>query len=172
MRADWSEGRLEFDFSGALQTCQPDMVAAPLSSMAPPLKSMDFYVWFSKSLWFIEVKDPEGANPGYVPQAKKEVWSEILNDQLLKEHLLPKLFGAYAHLTFEKLDLSGPIHYGILIGLTDLSEADRNILTDKIERVIQKIGPKLRHGKYWPQPEVHNIASWNIAHPEMQITQY
>lgn len=53
MRPEWTEGNLEFDFSSTLQTCKPDELAEPMTHLAPPLKSMDFYVWLSKILWFI-----------------------------------------------------------------------------------------------------------------------
>lgn len=169
MRAEWTENKLEFDFSSALQTCKPDELAEPMTQLAPPLKSMDFYVWLPKLLWFIEVKDPEGTTH---PGATASVWAELKNDALLKEHLLPKLFGAYAHFVFEDADLSGPVRYSVLIGLSGLTNADRSMLTDKINRVISKIGPKLRHGRYWPQPEVHNVQSWNVAYPHVQITRH
>jgi hypothetical protein len=170
LRVDWTEGRIEFDFSAALQTCQPDAEAAPLATIAPPLKSVDFYVWYERELWLIEIKDPEAALLNKVDSARKSVWSELKNDALLKEHLLPKLFGAFVHLSLENVGLGGRIRYGILIALTDLSNADRNMLTDKVERVVQKIGPKLRGSRFWPQTEVHNISSWNKSHATMSVT--
>lgn len=169
MRAEWTENQLEFDFSSALQTCKPDEQAEPMTSVAPPLKSMDFYVWLPNLLWFIEVKDPEATTH---PGAKAAVLAELKNDALLKEHILPKLFGAYAHFAFEEADLAGPVRYTVLIGLSTLTNADRTMLTDKISRIISKIGPKLRHGRYWPQPEVHNLDSWNGAHPDFKVTRH
>lgn len=169
MRAEWTENKLEFDFSSALQTCKPDEVAEPMTQLAPPLKSMDFYVWLPNLLWFIEVKDPEGATH---PGAQAQVWAELRSDALLKEHLLPKLFGAYAHFVFENASLSGPVRYSVLIGLSNLTNADRSHLTDKINRVISRIGPKLRHGRFWPQAEVHNVQSWNAAYPSVRVTRH
>ena len=169
MRSEWTEGKLEFNFSMAFQTCQPDVAAEPMTAMAPPLKSMDFYVWLPRLLWFIEIKDPEGTSH---PNAKASVLSELKNDALLKEHLLPKLFGAYAHFVFEDADLSGPIRFSVLIGLTDLTAPERNMLTDKLNRVISRIGPKLRHGRYWPSVEVHNLDSWNRTYPDFPVQRH
>ncbi len=172
MRAEWTEGELEFDFSTALQTCQPDQIAEPLTSKAEPLKSVDFYVWFPDELWLIELKDPEDAPTAKIDGETKAAWSALKNDALLKEHLLPKLYGAFVHLTLEEDDISGRNKYVVIIGLTDLTNADRNLLTDKIERVIQKIGPKFRDSQYWPGPDIHNLQSWNAANPMMHVIRH
>ena len=170
MRAEWTEGQLEFNFSSALQTCQPDKNPGPLATVAPPLKSVDFYVWLTGQLWLIEVKDPEAARDNMVEIAKKTLYSELKNDALLKEHILPKLFGSYVHLAFEDVDLDVPVRYGVVLGVRGLSNADRNTLTDKIERIVRKIGPKVGPSNHWPEIEVHNLESWNKAHPEMKVS--
>ena len=168
MRTEWSEGQLEFDFSSALRTCQPDKKAEPLSTVAPPLKSVDFYVWYPGLLWLIEVKDPDSTPPK--AGAQKAFYSEMKNDALLKEHILPKLYGACAHLAIENVDLTDKIRCGIVVGLRDLSNADRHMLTDKIDRIVRQIGPKLGFSNDWPGTEVHSLESWNDAHPEMKVS--
>lgn len=50
MNPNWTEGKLEFDFSGAVQPVEkPDTIASPL-------KSVDFIAKYSQELWLIEVK--------------------------------------------------------------------------------------------------------------------
>jgi hypothetical protein len=54
LNPDWTEGKLEFDFSGAVQPVEkPD-------TSASPLKSVDFVAKYPQELWLIEVKDPDG----------------------------------------------------------------------------------------------------------------
>jgi hypothetical protein len=165
----WTEGGLEFDFGAALQTCQPDIAAEPLTRMAPPLKSPDFYVWRQRETLLVEVKDPEGAPSSHRVGAVNRVWETVVSNALLEEHLLPKLYGAYVHLTTAGVEPRGRVRYLILLGISNMTAADRNMLTDKIERVVRRVGPRVRHSRYWPEPEVHNIQSWNLAHPEMRV---
>lgn len=164
MNPDWTEGKLEFDLSGATRPVErPD-------KLAQPLKSVDFIANYPRQLWLIEVKDPDGAPPAYQPLSIKSVLSELSNDALLKEHILPKLYGTFIYLIETQREPRGRVRYAVLIGLSTLTAADRHMLTDKIQRVIDRIGPKIRHSRLWPIAEVHNVNSWNTTHPTMQIT--
>ncbi len=164
MSPEWIEGRLGFDFS-----CATGAVARP-ETAANPLKCVDVCARYPDGLWLVEVKDPEGTSEQHREGAVIGIWKEIQNDHLLKSHLLPRLYGTYAYLVEQGLEPRGCVRYGILIGLTDLTAADRASLTDKVQRFVDRIGPKIRHSRHWPVVEVHNIASWNAAHPEMLVT--
>lgn len=98
--------------------------------------------------------------------------SQLRNDRLLKEHLLPKLYGTFTYLCLNNREPRGKVRYGIVIGFSSLTSADRNMLTDKIQRVIDRIGPKIRHSRHWPIAEVHNVNSWNVAHSHMNVTRH
>lgn len=165
MNPNWTEGKLEFDFSSALKTEKPDAAAAPL-------KATDFWVRFPRETWLIEVKDPEAARLDYRPGAVIGAFKEIQNDALLKEHLLPKIYGVYAYLVDSARAPRGRVRYCVVIGLASLSAADRTVLTNKIQRTVDQIGPKVRHGKYWPVVEVHNVESWNHKYPQIRITRH
>lgn len=161
----WTEGSLEFDFSGAIHTDQPE-------KPAQPLKSVDFWARYPGCVWLIEVKDPDGAPAPHHAGAVASILKTVFNDHLLKEHLLPKLYGSYAHLMDTGREPRGPVRYGVLLGLTSLTSADRTVLTNKLQRYVDRIGPKVRHSRHWPIVEVHNLSSWNAAHPEMAITRH
>ena len=165
MNPIWTEDKLEFDFSGAGFLEKP-------GSLASPLKSVDFWAQYPGETWLIEVKDPEQAPPVHLPGAVASVLAEIGNDSLLKEHLLPKLYGMFAYMVMTHREPRGRVRYGVLIGLSDLTAAERHTLTDNVQRVVDRIGPKIRYGKHWPVVEVHNVASWNAAHPHMTITRH
>ena len=165
MNPDWTEGKLEFDFSTARATDQPD-------KKAQPLKSVDFWAQYTDELWLIEVKDPEAASIVHQPGAVASVLKEILNDHLLKEHLLPKLYGAFAYLVEIGKEPRGRVRYGVVIGMSTLTAADRSMLTNKVQRIVDRIGPKIRYSRHWPLVEVHNVASWNHTHPHMSITRH
>ena len=64
------------------------------------------------------------------------------------------------------------MRYGVVIAMSTLTAADRSMLTNKVQRVVDRIGPKIRYSRHWPLVEVHNVASWNHAHPHMSITRY
>ncbi|MCW3052485.1 MAG: hypothetical protein JWN14_1655, partial [Chthonomonadales bacterium] len=66
----------------------------------------------------------------------------------------------------------GRVRYVVLIGLSSLTAADRNRLTDKIQRLVDRIGPKIRHSRQWPVIEVHNVLSWNTKYPYLAITRH
>jgi hypothetical protein len=134
------------------------------------LKSVDFWARYPGVTWLIEVKDPESASPAHQPSAVAGVLKEIRNDRLLKEHLLPKLYGVFAYLVVTGREPRGPVRYAVLIGLSDLTADERHVLTNGVQRVVDRIGPKVRHGRHWPIVEVHNVASWNRAHPTMAVT--
>jgi hypothetical protein len=165
MNPEWTEGQLEFNFSGAAKTEKPDASAAPL-------KSTDFWVTFPTETWLIEIKDPDGANAAYHASAVAGILKQIQNDALLKEHLLPKNYGVFAHLSdLGQLPL-GTVRYGIVIGLAELSAADRTMLANKVQRCIDSIGPGVKRSASWPIAEVHNVESWNQKFPDMQITRH
>ena len=99
MNPDWTEGKLEFDFSRAVQpVVRPDR-------LAQALKSVDFVATYPRDIWMIEVKDPEGAPVPHRAGAIRSTFAEIQNDSLLKEHLLPKLYGTYAYLVITGAEL-------------------------------------------------------------------
>jgi hypothetical protein len=165
MNPDWTEGKLEFDFSGALTTEKPDVAAAPL-------KSTDFWVLFPRETWLIEVKDPDRTPVAQHAGEVAGMLRKIQNNALLKEHLLPKIYGIYAYLVDTAREPRGKVRYVVLIGLTTLSAADRTTLANKIQRTLDRIGPKVRHSRYWPVAEVHNVDSWNSKYPHMRITRH
>jgi len=165
MNPDWTEDKLEFNFSTALKTEKTD-------GAARPLKSTDFWVLFPRETWLIEVKDPDGAPGPHHLGAVTGALKEIKNDALLKEHLLPKIYGVYAYLVDTGREPRGSVRYGIVIGLTALSAAERTTLANKVQRTLNRIGPKVRHSKYWPVAEVHNVESWNNKYPNMRITRH
>ena len=72
MNPDWTEGKLEFDFSKAIATDKPDR-------KADPLKSVDFWAQYRDQLWLIEVKDPEAAALPHQSSAAASALKEILN---------------------------------------------------------------------------------------------
>jgi len=159
----WTEGELEFDFSSA-------KVADKLDAAAKPLKSADFWVLCSSQSWLIEVKDPDETPPQYHAGQVLGILKEIKNDHFLREHVLPKLYGSYAHLCETGKEPRGIVHYCVVIGLTTLTAADRSMLANRAQRIIDRIGPKVRYSRHWPVVEVHNLASWNSAHPDMAVT--
>ena len=165
MNLDWTEGKLEFDFSTAIATDKPD-------KKADPLKSVDFWVQYRNELWLIEVKDPEAAASPHQSSAAASVLKEILNDHLLKEHLLPKLYGVFAYLVEIHREPRGRIRYGVVIGMSSLTAAERTMLTNKVQRIVDRIGPKVRYGRHWPVIEVHNVVSWNHAHPHITVIRH
>ncbi len=164
MNPDWIEEKPAFDFSGAVQPVEkPD-------KSAQPLKSVDFLAQYSRALYLIEIKDPE-ATP--IPQqsgAIKDAIAKLQNDDLIKEHFLPKLYGTFAYLVGQGREPRGKVRYGIVIGLSSLTVAERSLITDKVQRIVDRIGPKIRSSRNWPVVEVHNIDSWNRAHPDKTIT--
>jgi hypothetical protein len=163
---NWTEEKLEFDLSGAAQPVErPD-------AAAQPLKAVDFIAKYPHELLLIEVKDPEGAPLPHQAGAINAVISKLQNDGLLKEHLLPKLYGTFVYLIGEGREPHGRVRYVTLMGLSSPTAAERSMLTDKIQRVIDRIGPKIRHSRLWPIAEVHNIASWNAKYPQMSITRH
>ena len=164
MDSVWREGELEFDFSGALQPIEiPD-------KDSKGLKSVDFIAKYPQELWLIEVKDPE-ATPSKRREGEiKGTLEKIRNESLMNEHILPKLYGTFAHLVQKRREPRGRVRYGIVFGLTSLTAAERSTLTDKSQRIVDRIGPKIRHSRNWPIIEIHNIESWNAAHPEMTVT--
>ncbi len=87
----------------------------------------------------------------------------------MNEHILPKLYGAFVYLVQNRREPRRRVRYGIVIGLASLTAAERSALTDKSQRVVDRVGPKIRHSRNCPVIEIHNIESWNVAHPEMSI---
>ncbi len=166
MRIEWTEGQWEFDFSGlSLPVERPEQIERSL-------KVVNFVFRLKSETWFIECKDPEGTPLPRRADKIKEMWSAIKNDALLKEHLLPKLYGTFVHLTLTGTLHRGRVRYGVIIGLSDLDAATRLVLIDTVQRVIDRIGPKLRHSRHVPVVEVHNVSSWNAAYPNMSITRH
>lgn len=164
MNPNWAEGKLEFDFSGAIQPVEKPDVAAQ------PLKSVDFIVQYPRELLLIEVKDPDGAPGPHPAGAIRDTIAKLQNDDLLKERLLPKLYGTFAYLVSAGSEPRGRVRYVTLIGLSSITAAERSMLTDKIQRIVDRIGPKIRHSRQWPVIEVHNVLSWNTKFPHMAIT--
>lgn len=165
MNPAWCAGKLEFDFSNARQVIKPDEIERTLSCS-------DFWAMYARTVWLIEVKDPEGTPLAHQPGEVKAALAIIRNDTLLKQHLLPKLYGAFAFLVETGREPRGLVRYGVVIGLSDLSAADRSMLANRVQRIIDRVGPKVRHSRHWPVVEVHTIASWNATHPHMQITRH
>jgi len=161
---DWIEGKLAFDFSGATGG------VARRESEANPLSCVDFCAEYSTALWLVEVKDPEGTPEPHAASAVKGALKELLNDQLLRSHLLPKLYGTFAHLVLLGREPRGSVRYAILIGLSSLTAADRTMLRDKVQRVVDRIGPKIRYARHWPVVEVHTLDSWNATYSWMTVT--
>ncbi len=166
MNPNWSEGQLEFDFSRASQP------VLKLDALSRSLKSVDFWAQYRGNLWLIEVKDPEGAPASGRGGAIAGMLKEIKNDELLKTHLLPKLYGTFAYLVEIGKEPRGLVRYGILIGISGLTAADRTLLANKVQRIIDRIGPKVRHSRHWPIAEAHNVASWNHKFTAMTITRH
>jgi hypothetical protein len=164
MNPDWTEGQLEFDFSGA---------TSPVGRYdnLTVLKTVDFVVCFAKETWLIECKDPEGAGTHSVSAVKKTL-QELRNDELLKTHLLPKLYGTYAHLAMTNNLPKGRVRYGVVIGLSGLDAALCIALTDRIQRIVNQIGPKRPHSRFVPEVEVHNVERWNRRSPHMAIQRH
>lgn len=82
------EGRLEFNFSSALNAFKFDSI----NLMTHHLKGVDFIVEWEYEIWFVEVKDPLAPN---VPEQHKErVYEETLekisSKSLFKKELGPK----------------------------------------------------------------------------------
>jgi hypothetical protein len=169
----WTEKRIEIDFSGAIvdpatgvqRVSKPDALAAPL-------KCVDFVAYYSDELWLIELKDPEDAAPPLLAGSIAGNLAKVRSDELRKTHLLPKLFGVYAYLVESGAEPRGRVRYACLIGLTALTNADRMFVTNAIQRTVDRIGPKVRHSRHWPIVEVHNLASWNVAHPTMMAVRH
>ena len=156
---------MEFGFSEALETEKPD-------DAAHPLKSVDFWVRYPRLIWLIEVKDPEGTPFPYQSGQVNDSLAKLKNGDLINEHLLPKIYGVFAYLAQNNRVPRGRVRYGIVIGIQSLTASDRSVLTDKLQRTIDKIGPRSRYGRYDPLVEVHNVESWNRVHPGMAITRH
>ncbi len=164
MQPEWMEGRLTFNFASVINPVRkPD-------KDENTLKTVDFIAEYPAVLWLIDVKDPERTSITHQQDAIQETLTSISNDSLLKEHLLPKLYGTFVYLVEKELESRGNILYVTLIGVTELDAALRSSLRDKIQRYINRIGPKFQNSHHSPIADVHNIASWNQAYPGMEIT--
>ena len=160
---DWTEGKLQFDFSGATQPVEkPD-------NPSQAFKSVDFVAKYPHELYLIEVKDPEATPLPHQLGAINDAIAKLQNDDLIKEHLLPKIYGTFAYLVWGNREPRGRVRYAIVIGLFSLTVAERSLLTDKVQRVIDRIGPKIRRSRYTPTVEVHTVESWNRTHTDKQI---
>ena len=163
---EWTEGKLEFDFSGAIAPVKkPD-------TLESQLKCVDFLAIYPTETWLIECKDPEAAGLAHQVGSIKGMLTNIQNDSLLKSHLLPKIYGTYAYLAMSETLPQVMIRYGVVVGLSTLDAPTRNILSDKIQRVIDQVGPKSPHTQAVPIVDFHNVASWNAMFPDKQITRH
>lgn len=166
MRREWTEAQLEFDFSSLRSP-----VERP-EKRERSLKVVDFVFRYRGETWFIECKDPEAAPVPHRLGALRAAWQEIRNEALMKEHLLPKLYGTSAYLVLNSKLQRGRIRYAVVIGLATLDAATRIVLTDAVQRIVNRIGPRPGRSRYAPVVEIHNLASWNLRHPEMPVTRH
>jgi hypothetical protein len=169
MRPEWTEGepgeaQWEFDFSGLRSPVErPERTERALPVV-------DFAFRRGGETWLIECKNPEAPRSPHDMGSVRSAWRAFQYDVLLKQHLFPKLYGTFVYLALTERLYRGRVRYIVIIGLTGLDAHTRSSLTDKLQRVIHRIGPKLRHSRHVPVVEVHNPASWNASHPEMRIT--
>jgi hypothetical protein len=153
------EGDLEFDFAG-----HP---AYKLDGTLRDLPAVDFMVWAHDRALLIECKDPN--NPHATPGERSRFVRELQSDVFLRTQAVRKLHGSVVGLCLENALPHGLVHYVLLIECIGLTAADRNMLRDKIERVITVAGPP---GSSWDAEVVANvvdIAGWNACYPDMPV---
>jgi len=164
MNPDWTEGQLEFDFSSATTVERPD-------KFENQLKTVDFVVSFPQEFWLIECKDPEGAKMNAASEAQG-LLKELRNDVLFKQHLLPKLYGTYVYLAIADRLPQGQVRYGVVIGLAALDTGLCIALADRLQRIINPVGPKRRYSRFVPLIEITTVERWNRRYPNKAIQRH
>lgn len=158
------EGSLQFELRNNIKT------PYKLDEIERTLKAVDFVIQFSDEMILIEVKDPEGTIASKRDGQIKAVFSELENDTLIKQHLLPKLYGSFAYFVMTNCKPLCPVRYLVLICLADLTMSERTTVTNKLQRIIVAIGPVVATTTHRPVVEVHNLESWARNHPNITIT--
>lgn len=112
------------------------------------IRAVDFMAQFEEEIWFVECKQ--------VTNQK-----ELKSDQLLKKHILPKLYGTCASLSLANRLPDSAVRYLVLLDLDEFDAPLRSNLTERAKRTLARVGPP---GMGWAirlEVEIHNIESWN-----------
>ena len=148
------EGDLQISIDDALEARRFD---GPEHGLSHCMKAVDFIVELSDRTMFIEFKDPDH------PQAQFESREEFLNDftgRVLIEELKQKFRDSFLY-EWATGRADKPVHFAVLIGMSDLSE---DVLISKTEELMREL-PVSGAGS-WVRQIAHgcavfNIESWN-----------
>jgi len=97
---------------------------------------------------------------------------ELRNDVLFKQHLLPKLYGTYVYLAIADRLPQGQVRYGVVIGLAALDTGLCIALADRLQRIINQVGPKRRYSRFVPLIEITTVERWNRRYPNKAIQRH
>lgn len=161
------EGDISIDFSLALNVWDFDHSGQnPLSYC---MKAADYLVEWDKSLWLIEIKDPESMA---IEHDRREVErhnfvEKLKSGRLLKENLGPKAKDSFLYLYLTDL-LKKPVKYLALLCISSLDTPLLLTLTERIEKSIgaDKISNKNWVNQYFAAVRVFNLLTWNQSFPK------
>ncbi len=149
---NWIEGDLLFDFSETVHTQRFDDNTHKLSHC---MKAVDFIVETKKSIYFIEVKDPDN------PRAENTVafYSKLTSGNLTK-NLTGKYRDSFIY-QWAKNALNKPVHYIVLLAMESLDGASLLSQTENLRRNLPLIG-----SASWKKPiasscVILSLDSWN-----------
>lgn len=131
------------------------------------LKTVDFLIEREGQAIILEFKDFDGPR---TKGATSDPRPEIQNQKLLKQHLLPKLYGSYAIFFGFQMEAAKKVSYAVVIGYRNLDAPLRAKVEEDIRRIVYRVGPNLTDSRVPPVVQVHNIESWNKAYPSLPIS--
>jgi hypothetical protein len=132
------------------------------------MKAVDFIVEHGNQVFFLELKDPEA--PSALAQ-KSAAYIDKFRSGDIDTNLKIKCRDSWLY-EYAQGRVNKPIIYLVLIGASTLSAAELLARTDALKRQIPVFGPGDRP---WVNPfvkgcAVMNIAAWNKALPQFQVS--
>jgi hypothetical protein len=157
------EGDIRFDFSSAVSWKRFDGEEHGLSHC---MKAVDFVVYLSDRILFIEVKDPE--NPS--AENAESFNEEFTTEKYIKDVLVQKCRDSYLY-EYSYDNVSKPVHYSVVVGISKLSEPELLAITETLKHHIPISGPKKQP---WPKRFIENcmvfsLETWNKYMPDFHV---
>jgi hypothetical protein len=160
------ESDIQIDFPTAISVRNFDKEPHGLSHC---MKAVDFVVEFSEKIFFIEIKDPD--NPNATVENKTEFIEKLTSGVLIEKDLKTKCRDSFLY-EYCMERVHKPIHYCVIIGSENLSEADLQNQSDLLAKHIPVTSPSSNPWKrcFIQSSHIFNFRTWNSIFKDFPIT--
>jgi hypothetical protein len=133
------------------------------------MKAVDFIVELPDKILFVEIKDPDNPHTKECDQTK--FIDEFKSHKLINSSLVPKCRDSFLY-EYCMEGIHKPIHYCVIIGLENLSEAELISQSDLLSKNIPISGPSITPWKrqFIQSSHIFNLRTWNANFSEYPMT--